>query len=274
MNKIVFSQEQTQEIINLYLNENMTLKNIGKQFHVSRSVITRVIDENNITKRNRTTKHKNNTKIFENIDSSEKAYWLGFLAADGINYRREKNAMVGLNISQKDREHLIKFKNFCNSDAEIIDYIATEGFSNNTPMSKLFIYSIEISDDLTKHGVPPKKSLILKPPIIEEKYYLPYICGYFDGDGSIYKTSQYNNYSLSIQGTKEILEWINSILNISNRLEKRNPENDNNSYYIRCGGTNKPYTILNKLYSSCEIHLDRKYEIYKNLETVVLSRNT
>ena len=47
-----------------------------------------------------------------------------------------------------------------------------------------------------------------------------------------------------------------------------------NSYYIRCGGTNKPYQILKQLYDSCEIHLDRKYNIYKDLETVVLSRNT
>ena len=69
-----------------------------------------------------------------------------------------------------------------------------------------------MSDDLTKLGVPPRKSLILQPPKIEKKYFLPYILGYFDGDGSISKTSQYNNYNISIQGTKEILEWINSIL--------------------------------------------------------------
>lgn len=139
-------------------------------------------------------------------------------------------------------------------------------------MCKMSIYSIEMSDALTKNGVPPKKSLILKPPSISSKYYLPYICGYFDGDGNIFKTSQYNNYSLSIQGTKEILEWINSILNISNKLESRY-DNNKNSYYIRCGGTNKPYQILKKLYNSCETHLDRKYLIYKNLETVVLNRN-
>jgi hypothetical protein len=139
-------------------------------------------------------------------------------------------------------------------------------------MCKIQIYSIEMSNDLIKYGILPKKSLILKPPNIEEKYYLPYICGYFDGDGSINKTSQYNNYSISIQGTKEILEWINSILNISNKLETRN-NNQKNSYYIRCGGTNKPYNILNKLYNSCETHLDRKYKLYKDLETVVLNRN-
>ena len=80
-------------------------------------------------------------------------------------------------------------------------------------------------------------------------------------------------WGINIEGTKEILTWINDILNISSKLEKRN-EDDKNNYYIRCGGTNKPYEIMKQLYESVEVHLDRKYEVFKNLETVVLSRNT
>ena len=90
----------------------------------------------------------------------------------------------------------------------------------------------------------PRKSLILKPPKISKNFFLPFILGYFDGDGSISKTSQYNNYSISIQGTKEILLWICEVLNWDAKLEKRNPDSDTNSYYVRCGGTNKPYNIL------------------------------
>lgn len=272
MKKIEFTQEQINQIIKLYQEENNSLKKIGEQFDVCRTVIQRILKENNIELRQRTSQHKANYDIFEKINNSEKAYWLGFLAADGCNYQREHNATILINIHQRDREHLEKFKSFCQSDSLIKDYIATEGFSNNTPMCRFEIYSKKMSNDLTNKGVPPKKSLILKPPIIETKYYLPYICGYFDGDGSINKTSQYNNYSLSIQGTKEILEWINSILNISNNLETRRDDEKNN-YYIRCGGTIKPYQILKQLYDSCETHLERKYLIYKNLETVVLNRN-
>lgn len=271
MKRIEFTQEQLQEIIVLYNNQE-SLKNIGDKFDVSRTVIKRVLEEQNIQLRKRTLSHKGDYSIFHNIDNPEKAYWLGFLAADGCNYRREQNATILINIHQKDRKHLEKFLNFSKCDHKINDYTAANGFSNNTLMSKVQIYSIEMSNDLVLHGVPPKKSLILKPPNIDEQYYLPYICGYFDGDGSISKTSQYNNYSISIQGTKEILEWINSILNISKKLETRN-KNNQNSYYIRCGGTTKPYKILNQLYNSCETHLDRKYELYKNLETVVLNRN-
>lgn len=271
MKKIEFTQEQVQKIIELYNNQE-SLNAIGTKFNVSRTVIKRILEEQNIQLRKKTLNHKGNYSIFHNIDNPEKAYWLGFLAADGCNYRRKQNATILINIHQKDREQLEKFLSFCECDHKIDDYIATDGFSNNTPMSKIQIYSSEMSNDLMQHGVPPKKSLILQPPNIKEEYYLPYICGYFDGDGSINKTSQYNNYSISIQGTKEILEWINSILNISEKLETRK-NNGKNSYYIRCGGTNKPYNILTKLYNSCETHLNRKYELYKNLETVVLNRN-
>lgn len=271
MKKIIFSQEQINKARELY-GQGLSLDKIGKEFNVSRTVITRLFKENEIIIKKDNHKYKGNYDIFEIIDTSEKAYWLGFLAADGCNYRREQNATILINLNQKDRIQLEKFLQFCNCDSQIIDYIATDGYSNNTPMSKIQIYSSKMSDDLTKLGVPPRKSLILQPPKIEKKYFLPYILGYFDGDGSISKASQYNNYTISIQGTKEILEWINSILQISHKLEQRK-ETNKNSYYIRCGGTNKPYQILKQLYSSCDIHLDRKYKIYKDLETVVLNRN-
>lgn len=166
-----------------------------------------------------------------------------------------------------------KFKLFCKTDAEIKLYYENKGFSNQTPMCKLVLNSKKISNDLIDKGIVPNKSLILQPPIIPEKFFKPFILGYFDGDGSISKTSQYNNYTISFQGTKEILEWICKILHWDAKLEKRNINSTNNSYYIRCGGTNKPYQILKQLYDSCEFHLDRKFNIYKTLETVVLNRN-
>lgn len=274
MRKIEFSQEQIEDILNKYQN-NWSQQKIADFYEVSRTVIKRILEiqNNGIVIRNRTSKYKYQQDIFENIDTAEKAYWLGFLAADGCNYQREHNASIILNVHEKDIKHLEKFKKFCHTDAEIKSYIGYEGFSNQTPMCKITLNSKKISNDLIDKGILPNKSLILQPPHILEEFYKPFILGYFDGDGSISKTSQYNNYSISIQGTKEILTWICEVLDWDAKLEKRNINSDNNSYYIRCGGTNKPYQILNQLYNSCEIHLDRKFNIYKALETVVLSRN-
>lgn len=272
MRKIIFSQEQIEDMIKKYEN-NWSLNKIAKEYNVSRSVISRVLKEK-IQLRKRTTKYKYNQDIFEVIDSSEKAYWLGFLAADGCNYQREHNASIIISLAEKDIELLRKFKTFCGTDAKITTFIADDtGFSNKTCMCRIVLNSTKISNDLINKGIVPKKSLILKPPIISEEYYKPFILGYFDGDGSISKTNQYNNYCISIQGTKEILEWMSKVLKWEVKLEKRHPDSDKNSYYIRCGGTNKPYNILKQLYDSCETHLDRKYKLYKALETVVLDGN-
>lgn len=270
MKKKIFSDDDVQEIIKKYIEEHVSMSKIGECFNVSRTVISRILKENNVgTDINNKHKYFANYNIFERIDNEEKAYWLGFLAADGCNYQRDINASVVINIHRKDREHLEKFKNFMNSNANIIDHIQTEGFSNNTPMSKIILNSKKMSQDLEKLGIVPRKSLILKPPLIDSKYYMPFILGYFDGDGSIYKTSENKIWGISFEGTKEILEWIKENLEWDTTLSKRY-QDDKNNYCIRCGGVRKPYTLLNKMYNSCNIHLDRKYKLYKELEAVVL----
>ena len=273
MKKIILNESQRAEIIKLYLEDNKSLENIAKECNISRQVVTRVLLEEKITLRKRTHQYKAKYDIFENIDSAEKAYWLGFLAADGCNFMRKHNATIIINLHQKDREHLEKFRQFCGAtDVQIVDYISNAGFSNNTPMCRFALYSKKMANDLVALGIVPNKSLILNKPNISDKYYLPFILGYFDGDGSISKTAQNNNFCISFQGTKEMLEWINNILHISNKIEKRYLDNKN-SYYIRCGGTIKPYRIMKTLYDSCENHLTRKYSIFKELKAVVLNSN-
>lgn len=276
MRKIVLTQEQTTDIINLYQIERCSITKIGARYGVSKHVISRVLRENSIEIRKDNHKYQADYRIFETIDSPEKAYWLGFIAADGCVYERKDNTKAGnlmiINISRKDKEHLIKFQNFMKSNVPIIDHIQDAGFSNNTEMSKITFNSNDMVNDLKSIGIVPRKSLILDIPKIDSSLYLPFILGYFDGDGSIFKGNQYNNYGMNIEGTSEILNWINSLLNISTHLEKRKNDQKNN-YYIRCGGTNKPYNIMKKLYDSCPVHLDRKYKIFKELEIVVLNSN-
>ena len=101
MKKIIFTTEQIEEIINLYVNHNYTQKSLSEKYGVSRSVIKRILQENFVDIRKTTTKYTANYDIFEDIDSPEKAYWLGFLAADGCVYKRDKNASIILNLRFK-----------------------------------------------------------------------------------------------------------------------------------------------------------------------------
>ena len=53
---------------------------------------------------------KFNDTIFESIDTEEKAYWLGFLYADGSI--SSTNNTIELSLKSSDINHLIKFKYF------------------------------------------------------------------------------------------------------------------------------------------------------------------
>lgn len=269
MKKIIFSESEEAEIVNLYITQQLSTREIGKRFGVSKETINRVLKANNVNCNHTARKIQGNYHIFHTIDSKEKAYWLGFLAADGCNYQRKYNASVILSLSQKDLQHLKLFKEFMQTDASIQLFEQNCGFSKNSKMCKLVLNSKELSNDLSDKGIVPKKSLILNIPKIPEEYYLSFILGYFDGDGTIFKTKT-KEFGIAFVGTKELLTWIKAILGLSCSLEQR-AGCEKNNYYIRCGGIKKPYFIMKQLYDNCPVHLDRKYQMYKALETVVFN---
>ena len=69
-------------------------------------------------------KYSVNQDYFENIDNEWKAYWLGFLYADGcITIKRNSNNQnkmdYNIDLTLKDKEHIIKFLNSVQSNTII-----------------------------------------------------------------------------------------------------------------------------------------------------------
>lgn len=96
-----------------------------------------------------------NKFIFDKIDNEEKAYWLGFLYADGSVGSTDNRVELGL--AEKDYNHLVKFKNFIGLDNNI----------SYRPQTKSYRYSFKnkiFKEILIKQGCVPKKSLILDFP--------------------------------------------------------------------------------------------------------------
>ena len=221
-------------------------------------------------------KYTLNDSYFSKIDTSEKAYWLGFIAADGYisNTNRYGTKYVGITLNAKDAEHLYKFKNAINYTGDVRTY-KYSGYTEVTGARVLFTSDI-MFDDLIKNNVVEHKSNIIKPPDIPHEFVGAYILGYFDGDGSISITEKYQG--IKFLGTDLILDYILNYLT-DNGIEclskaKCVRHQEDSVKYVSFGGANIVIKIMDLLYSNVDVNipLKRKYEKYLNFKNSRLSK--
>ncbi|MFC9598108.1 hypothetical protein ACFTQL_09360 [Peribacillus butanolivorans] len=201
--------------------------------------------------------------IFEVIDTREKAYWLGFLYADGWVFYDYRYG-VELALKTDDYRHLVKFKKFMKTEAKIKEKIIklNEDFYRAYRIS---IFSKKIAGNLINLGCTPNKSLILKFPsedTVPNKYILDFVRGYFDGDGSIYiPKSLKGQPTLSVVGTKDFLLGFRRILNLPNTKMVQKGQ----AFSTRHGGAKQVVRILDEIYGDAPVYLERKYQKYQKL---------
>lgn len=213
-------------------------------------------------------KYNVDDNYFETIDSDDKAYFLGFIYADG--YITKDSDKIGITIAKKDVDLLEKFKIFSKAESPINSYMQTGGYNVGEYYSRLLITSKKMKSDLLKHGVLISKTEKIKfPTTIDEKFYYSFIRGYFDGDGCITTGGNLKNgakvFNVKIVGTRSFLESISEILGVSVKLIKRHKDSDVDNYTITICGNVQLKNILGKLYNGSTIHLERKYNKYLEL---------
>ncbi len=133
-----------------------------------------------------------NYRYFEKIDNPDKAYWLGFIYADGwININKKTGAGVfGLELQITDKKHLEKLSYCLQSNYKISTRERICALSKYTDkLNKtciLRIYSRELVDDLIRLGVTQHKTYELHSlPNINPILMNDFIRGFFDGDGCV-----------------------------------------------------------------------------------------
>jgi len=213
---------------------------------------------------------KFNLNIFEKIDTEEKAYWLGFLYADG--YNSQKHRRVRLCLDSKDENHLIKFKDFMGGNSTIKEKFIKNISGSISKNVRLDINSVKISLDLANLGCTQKKTFTLKFPTenqVPVHLQSHFIRGYFDGDGSVFLSNEIHHRSKKIESiihcrmmsTKDFLvdflkiskignmSCIKSVGNVYDYQIKRN---------VRCK------EFYEFLYKDATIFLERKKQIFDN----------
>lgn len=255
---IAWTEEQVAYIIDKYLNENYTLKQLGREFGCPYPTIRNLLNKHNINSRGNKQGYPRDEFYFNKIDSEEKAYWLGFLYADGCVH--SNNNEVSINIT--DKEHIEKFKKAIKASNHKITATQDKRFSKAKTLYQFAIKDKQLHKDLIKWGCVPQKSLLLnKIPNIPRDYISHFLRGYFDGDGSLHYLQGTNNYRISFIGTKDFLSDVQKELQTNVSLQANIA---GKAFVLQLAGRKQVERILKYLYqdSTEDIRLNRKYQKY------------
>lgn len=248
--------DKCEQALKLYETGDYSITELSKMFKTDLKSLSDFIKSKGLIVINKQNIIRFNEKIFDKINNQDKAYWLGFLYADGaVN---SKSNQIELSLALKDENHLEKFKSFLNYTGNV---------RKDSYRCRLQISSKYFKNRLIELGCVPRKSLILTFPdrsIVSDKFLFAFIRGYFDGDGSIYipKEHKKSKSHISLLGTKEFLqEMQNRSQWKENKLLQRNGS-DKNTFSVSYGGKHILY-MLESMYKNATIYLDRKHKKYK-----------
>jgi len=240
-----------------YVENNTTVTEIAKIFKLHKATFSKYLKKQGI---NAKYKYNYDRRYFQNINTEEKAYWVGFLAADGWVSCRE----VIIHLSLKDKSHLDKFSN-------IFGVPCKQGESFDKRTKKIYkycrtgLYGKELCIDLKNLGMDGNKSESLTGDIlnrIPKESLHHFIRGYFDGDGCV-RFSLIDNrkeFAVDIAGTQDFLTALKKHMIYSLNLSNVQIRKDKGVFRLAWGGNLQVRRIKEYLYQDSTIYLERKKE--------------
>lgn len=218
-----------------------------------------------------------NYEYFKSIDTESKAYWLGFIYADGwITKNSNTNSgYLGIQLKKSDADHLRKFNkdidgNYPISFGEKICHIGDNNKLNHYCLIR--IYSINMVNDLFNQGVNFNKSYNITFPCIQENLIKHFIRGFFDGDGCVRSRTRklasgeikkYPACDITCH-EKSFLESIRSYIHSKGLNSYIYP--DGSGFRLYLSGQNDNINFLDYIYKDATIYLDRKYKRYQEIK--------
>lgn len=200
------------------------------------------------------------TSVFTSVDTEEKAYWLGFITADGcVSGVSAGNLSFAVGLARKDRQHLVKLREFIGAHRDVLDYEAESIDGVVRPYSRFTSQDRALIMDLVRHGVTPRKTGRETPWNGPDHLMRHYWRGVVDGDGSVYSENA-ASAAVALVGSHDLvsgfLAWANPIAGtaVNPSADKRSPD------HWRCviHGKRQTDSLVTALYENASVALDRK----------------
>ena len=187
--------------------------------------------------------------FFDQIDTPEKAYVLGFLIADGHIYQTANRVELG--VKQADAAVLSAITEAMGLDVSLRTMV-------NSYDKSLFI-RVTLGGrgmvwDLAKLGLRPDKSKTATYPSVPTELEGHLVRGIWDGDGSIAK------YQFELIGTAALLDGVVDAAQRHTGCLLRRRMSGKEGRYHYAYGTRRDTAILHWMYKDATIALERKQE--------------
>lgn len=211
--------------------------------------------------------HSIDENYFEKIDTPNKAYFLGLIAADGNV--GSKNSKIKLSLHENDRDILESFRIDIkySKELELLKKKKELGWNR----SNQFMINIDckkLHNDLINCGIIPNKTLLLTFP---SKDQVPndlinhYIRGFFDGDGCIH-VQKNNKAGISFANNQIFCNQLRDYFTTIDIKSTVIKHSFNNCYYTRIFTQEDIYKLYKFMYSETDglVFLKRKKDKFNN----------
>ena len=211
-------------------------------------------------------KYTLNKDYFKQIDSPDKAYWLGFLYADGSIQSRGNSKLLELSLAEADLHHLEKFLNSIGANNPIRHRVSKYK-DKEYPSCRVTICNMEFCNDLINLGCTIRKTYTIQFPtndIVPKEYMRDFIRGLFDGDGCIAYGNNGTTLFSTFTGMEHMVQELSSYLvseDIIHKIPLIHHDKRSKACSIYIYGDNNKY-FLDYIYKNCDLYLDRKYNKY------------
>lgn len=202
------SEDVKETICSLHAS-GRTGRQISDELVIGYDTIYRCLDQSDVQIRDQSQcmqKHALNCQYFDNIDSPEKAYWLGFIAADGNVYRN----MFQIDLKASDHGHLVKLRDALGSSHPVTTRTSVKNGVEHE-QARLAISNVRLVAALARLGITERKSQTCAPWSGPSELLSHYWRGVIDGDGSIGPSGV--AFQVAINGSRSMcqafLTWVN-----------------------------------------------------------------
>lgn len=196
--------------------------------------------------------------FFDVIDTEEKAYWLGFITADGCVYKTK----LTINLQAADSPHLEKLAASLSSDYPVVP---TGRSPLSGPLVRWSASSPQIVRALKDLGITPRKSATVVPWQGPTSLMRHYWRGMVDGDGgltqfSMRRSAPKDQWKVYLSGSRPCVEafaaWASAVCGSRAKATPTNPSQT--CWWWAVGGNRMAPLVIRELYGDCAISLDRK----------------